>query len=90
MKSFNQVEMDIKHYYAVLSKYDEGVVAEFPDIDDFQAIGSDFADAYRAASKDIISFFAQEKVTMIRKPTSFEDLKLKHSGLNKVILPIPI
>lgn len=26
--------MKINYYYAVLSKYDEGVVAEMPDIDD--------------------------------------------------------
>ncbi len=82
--------MNIKHYYAVLSKYEEGVVVEFPDIDDFQAIGSDFADAYRAASKDILSFFADEKVTGIKKPSSFDDLKDKYSGVNKVILPVPI
>ena len=82
--------MKVKHYYAVLSKYDEGVIAEFPDIDNFRAIGSDFAHAYRVTSREIQNFFDQEKVTSIKKPSTFEELKQRFSDLNQVILPVAI
>ncbi len=80
----------MKKYYAVFTKMGGAVEVVFPDIDDCFAFGFDLADAYSMAFDKLFHRLPEIEMEQVRKPTSYEDLKVKYPSEDQIILPFVV